>query len=91
MRPHEGADGKTPAELYCPSERRYRNAVPATYPSHFVVKRVCRERLPSFAGDKYFLSSASGSYDLGLEQLDELRWRVRFHQIDCGELEVLPS
>ena len=91
VRPHEALGGKTPAELYHPSERRYRDAVRAAYPAHFVVKHVSKNGGLCFDGDHYFISLSLAGHDVGLEQLDELRWRIWFHDVDCGELEVLPS
>jgi transposase InsO family protein len=91
VRPHEALEGKTPAELYRPSERRHRDAVPATYPPHFVIKHVFNNGGLSINGDQYFVSLSLAGHDVGLEQLDELRWRIWFHDIDCGELEILPE
>lgn len=91
VRPHEALDGKTPAEVFRRSERRYQDPLVACYPPHFVVKAVFRNGAISVDGENYFMSRSLAGYDIGLEQLDELRWRVWFYHLDCGELEVLPS
>ena len=41
-------------------------------------------------GDHYFVGMALGGQRIGLEQLDEFRWKVWLRDIDCGELELLP-
>jgi transposase InsO family protein len=92
VRPHEALDGKTPAELYRRSERRYRAAsVSAAYPPHFVVRHVARNGVMWMEGDHYFVSAALGGHDVGLERLDDLNWKVWFHNVDCGEIEIVPK
>lgn len=91
VRPHEALDGKTPAELYHPSERRCRDTVPAAYPPHFVVKRIANNGVLGMHSDQIFVSQSLAGHDVGLEQLDDLRWRVWLHNINCGEIEIIPS
>ena len=90
VRPHEALGGKTPAELYQVSKRRYRGPRPPSYPLHFIVKRVMQNGTFKMDGEAYYVSSSLMRHDIGLEQLDELRWRAWFYNVDCGELEVLP-
>jgi transposase InsO family protein len=90
VRPHDALDGKTPAECYRPSERRCRDVVPASYPPHFVVKRVAHNGVLSIDSEKYFVGKSLCGHLVGLEPLDDLRWRVWFYNVDCGELETLP-
>jgi transposase InsO family protein len=91
VRPHEALAGKTPAELYQSCERRYRGSTTPTYPPDFVVKPVFKNGAISFDGEGYFVSMSLVGHDVGLEQLDGFRWKVWFHHIDCGELELLPK
>lgn len=91
VRPHDALDGKTPAEVYRNSERRFHGPIAFAYPAHFVVKNVLANGVLTLARDKYYLSASLGSHSVGLEQLDELRWKVWFHDVDCGELEILPD
>ena len=90
VRPHDAIGGKSPVEVYAPSERRSREALPPVYPPHFVTKRVARNGMIRIDNVPYHLSSALTGYVIGLEQLDDFRWRVWFYDIDCGELEVVP-
>jgi len=91
VRPHDGLDGKTPAEVYRSSERRFQGPRPAIYPPHFVVHRVFRNGTMRLNGDSYFISNSLSGHEVGLEPLDTMRWKVWFHHLDCGELEALPK
>lgn len=91
VRPHEALGGKTPADVYERSQRRLRDAVPPCYPPHFVVRRIYPNGKLSLDGDAYFVSMSLADQDVGLQQLDALRWRVWFYDIDCGELDIVPS
>jgi transposase InsO family protein len=91
VRPHDRLDGKTPAEVYRNSDRRFEGPRPALYPPHFLVRPVFGNGTMSLNGDKYFISESLAGHDIGLEQLDVMKWKVWFHHIDCGELEVLPE
>jgi transposase InsO family protein len=91
VRPHEALDSKTPAELYHRSKRPYRPPAPAVYPPHFVVQKIYKNGTMRMAGDSYFVSLPLGGHHVGLEPLDEMRWRIWFHQVDCGEIEIVPE
>jgi transposase InsO family protein len=91
VRPHEALGGKTPAEMYHRSERRFSRPLVPTYPPQFVIKRVHKHGSIKMAGDNHFLGASLAGQDIGLEPLDDLRWRVWFHHLDCGELEVVPA
>ena len=91
VRPHEALDGRTPAELYQPSPRTYNDSPPPpVYPTTFLVRRVAKNGVLSVEDGKYFISRSLADRVIGLEQVDELRWRVWFHRIDLGELEIVP-
>jgi putative transposase len=91
VRPHEALDGKTPGHVYRPSERRHLATIVAVYPPHFVIKNVYRNGTIRFHRESYHISASLAGHTIGLEPLDELRWKVWFHHLDCGELEVLPE
>lgn len=91
VRPHEALGDKTPAELYVRSERRHRKRAVAPYPPHVMVKCVAVNGAIRHDGEQYFISRSLTGHDIGLEQLDALRWRVWFHHVDCGELEMMPQ
>ena len=91
VRPHERLAGKTPAEVYRPSERRYQGPRAAVYPSHYVVKRIFGNGTVSLHTESYFISVSLAGHDVGLEQLDEFHWKIWFYEIECGQLEALPT
>lgn len=90
VRPHEALGGKTPAEVYRTSERRYRGPRHVAYPAHFMVKRLADAGAFRIGDERYFVSKSLGGHTIGLEPLSEFRWRVWFYHLDCGELEILP-
>ena len=90
VRPHEALEGKTPAAVYQPSERRYRGPIAFGYPSHFTVTKVFGDGHMIFARERYFVSASLAGHQIAIEELTEFRCKVWFHHIDCGELEVLP-
>src|SRR6185436_2844110 len=57
VRPHDDLAGKTPAEVYRPSSRRFRGPVPASYPPHFLVKPVTRNGNVCVHGNEYFVGT----------------------------------
>lgn len=92
VRPHDALGGKTPAEVYQRSQRHYLGQpLPPPYPAHFLVKRVNRKGSIRQGGEEYYITASLAGYDVGLEPIEGLRWKVWFYRIDCGELELLPS
>ena len=90
VRPHDALEGKTPAEVYRRSERAFRGPISFGYPKHFVVATVFSDGHALLAGERYYVGAALAGLQIAFEQLDELRCRIWFHQIDCGSIEVLP-
>lgn len=91
VRPHDALGGKTPSELYRDSPRRYRGPLPPSYPLHFLVKQVGRNGFIHFDGEKYFVSLALAGQTVGFEPLSDFRSKVWLHELDCGEIEMLPT
>ncbi len=91
MRPHDALDGKTPADLYKPSDRKLREPRPFAYPRAFLVRRVDRTGHVSCHGDKPYAGLALRGQRVGFERLEGLRWRLWFHDLDLGYIELLPE
>lgn len=90
-RPHEALGMKTPGEFYRRSRRRLEGVKPYAYPSVLELRRVRRDGCIRFQGRCVYLSGALGRQKVGLEQLDEHRWRVWFCDLAVLELERLGS
>lgn len=91
VRPHEALGGKTPADLYKPSDRKLREPQPFAYPRNFLVRRVDFAGHASCHGDKPYVGLALRGQRVGFEPLEGLRWRLWFRDIDLGFLELLPD
>ena len=90
VRPHDGIEGRTPGEAYKPSPKRFTTPAPYPYPDHFATVRVARNGVFWRDGDHYHVGAAFGGHRIGLEQLDELTWRIWFAHVDCGTIELIP-
>lgn len=90
VRPHEALQGKTPAEVYKPTERRKVIARDFAYPSHLLVTRVHRSGSFAWQGAAYDLGIPFREMKVGLEQVDPMHVRVWFRDQDLGLVEVVP-
>jgi putative transposase len=91
VRPHEALDGKTPADLYKPSDRKLRELRPFAYPRAFLVRRVDVTGHVSCHGDKPYVGLALRGQSVGFEPREGLRWRLWFRDLDLGFIELLPE
>jgi transposase InsO family protein len=91
VRPHEALGGKTPAELYKPSDRKLRVPRPFAYPATFAVRRVGPTGHISWNGQQCYLGQAFQGHNIGMEPHEGLRWRLWFRAIDLGFVELLPA
>ena len=89
VRPHDALGGKTPAEMYKPSQRRMCKRI-ALYPSDWLVRKVDMNGKVRIAGDMHFVSTALYGYHVGLQSVDALHWRVWFFDVDLGIIEATP-
>lgn len=87
-RPHEALGMKTPGEVYRCSARRLEDVKPYGYPLSFDRRHVRRDGCIRLQGRYVYLSEALGRMDVGLEQLDENRWRVWYCDLAISELEL---
>ena len=90
VRPHDALGGKTPAEIYRSSPRRFGPPRIPIYPPDWMTRRVSCAGVVRVNGDKVFISGALAHQIIGLKQETELLWRARFFDIDLGTVEILP-
>jgi transposase InsO family protein len=86
VRPHEALGGKTPADVFRPSSRRYRGPRRTCYPTTFDVRHVDMNGHIRLNGRNYFVSGAVAGHDVGLELLADGNHRAWFYEVDLGVL-----
>ena len=87
-RPHEALQGRTPAELYCPSPRPFPERLPALeYPGHFVVKRVTNAGTFRLKHKLLFIANALKQNYIGLEEVDDRIWSIYFGTVLLGRVD----
>lgn len=86
-RPHDALAGVPPAHRYEPSPRKYPKRLPEPqYDSTMQVRRIKTNGLIKWHGRQLFVSEALIGEYVGLRQLDESRWQLRFCQMPLGIL-----
>lgn len=96
-RPHEALGMKTPSSVYEASSRRYPEKVlEPQYDEGVDVRRVRDGGEISFRGNYYFLSEVLSGEHVGLRELNDWRYEVKFsfHSIciiDLKEMKVRPA
>jgi putative transposase len=91
VRPHDALGGKTPSELYKPSERKLQKPRAFAYPGTFVVRRVDQSGHAFWHGEHFYVGLAFRGQRVGFELQEGLRWRLWFRDIDLGIVELLPA
>jgi len=90
VRPHEALGGKTPAELYKPSERR-----PVTtkfiYPPDWIVRTVTDTGAVNVSGAQLQAGLALARHRIALQPLAGGSHRMWFRGLDLGTVELPPS
>ena len=87
-RPHEALGQIPPARVWCPSPRPYPSHLEdPIYDHRHVVRRVRSTGEIRWQGELVFLSEALVGETVGLRQLDDGNWIVRFATIDIGAIE----
>ncbi len=87
VRPHEALGQRTPDTLYRPSLRPFPKKLPnPTYPSHFRVAKTYPNGVLSFGSVQWLISGCLRSQRIGLEEINQDRWRVYFGPIVLGEI-----
>jgi len=91
VRPHDALAGKTPADVYKPTERRKAIARSYAYPKGLRVVRVRSRGCFTWCGSIYFLSVGLVGLHVGVESIDLLHVRVWLRDIDLGLVEIAPA
>jgi transposase InsO family protein len=91
VRPHDALAGKTPADVYKPTERRKPAARPFPYPPGVTAVRVNRGGSFVWCGCLYFLSASLQGQHVGIQPLDLLHVRVWYRDLDLSTLDILPA
>ena len=87
-RPHEGLGQTTPESQYQPSPRAYPGRLrEMEYPDDWQVRRVADGGQIRWAGDRVFVAHALKGEPVGLEPIDDRRWRVWFSFYEIGVLD----
>lgn len=89
LRPHDALRGRTPAEVYKPIYVAPRELV-AIYPGHWIVRRVAATGIVRINGAKWFVGAPLRGHVVGFEPIRALRYRIWFHKVDLGEIELSP-
>lgn len=89
IRPHEALAQETPASAYQKSNRPYPKRLPdINYPSHFEVFKTYPNGVISYDHTQWMISSVLRNEWVGLEEVDNDRWKVYFGPIALGILDV---
>ena len=91
VRPHHALAGKTPAEIYKPTERLPAIVRKPRYPPLLRIALVGKVGCIKLGGETYFVSGSLRGLLVGIESLDAMRLRIWFYGMDLGVLEVVPN
>ncbi len=84
-RPHEANQGATPSDAYEYSERKYpREVGDPEYPGHYETRRVGSNGLLKFRMVKVYLSQALSNELVGLVEVADGEWRVKFGTLELA-------
>lgn len=79
QRSHEALGRKTPGSVYCASPRRYPGKIPPVeYDSGIIVRQVRHNGEIKWHGELIYVSQILAQEPLGLTQIDEEQWEVRY-------------
>jgi transposase InsO family protein len=87
-RPHEALGQQPPATAYAPSPRRLPTHLPEmTYPDHFEVRHVGDNGIIRWQGRPVYVGAVLKDQHVGLEEIAEATWLVRFGPVELGRLK----
>jgi transposase InsO family protein len=88
VRPHEALDQQVPSSLYTPSPRPYPRRIPEiAYPGHFIEARTYPNGVISFRDAQWYISGCLRNEVVGLEEVENDRWKVFFGPIQLGVID----
>jgi len=89
VRPHEALEMTTPAEHYESSPRPFPKTLPEPdYPSHFHTLVGYPNGIISFAGIQWYLSTCITGELVGVEEVEDDRYKVYFGPVELGLLDL---
>jgi putative transposase len=89
VRPHEALGQQTPASVYTPSLKPFPSRLPELeYPAHFEILRTYPNGVISFRATQWYLSGCLQSELVGLEEVDDDRWKIYFGPIQLGMIDL---
>jgi hypothetical protein len=87
-RPHEALGQKTPASIYLPSGRMLPRKVPEVeYESFMTVRQVKQNGCIKWRGEEVYVSGVLAGEPVGLKQISEYEWAMRFSFHELGVLD----
>jgi transposase InsO family protein len=87
-RPHEALGQRPPAALYDPPPRPYSGRLrEPEYDADHVVRRVRQNGEIKWKGDLIFIGQALVGEPVGLIEIDDGRWRLRYGPIELGDID----
>jgi transposase InsO family protein len=88
LRPHEALAMATPASVYEPSRRAYpERLAELEYTAGHELRKVADDGKIRWKVAKVFLSKSLGGQVVGLQELDQRFWRVKFGPMELGVLD----
>lgn len=88
-RPHEALGGLAPTTALCASPRPYPSRMPSVeYPGHFEVRKVSSSGHVKFRNHEWFVSVTLSGERVGLEEIDDEVWVIRFSTVELGRLDL---
>lgn len=89
VRPHEALGQGVPSSFYHHSSKPFPLRLQdPEYPDHFRIERAYPNGVISFESIQWYISGCLSGEMIGLEQVDEDRWRVFFGPVLLGVLDV---
>jgi putative transposase len=87
-RSHEGIGRKVPADVHRRSPREFPKHRPEPdYPGHFEIRRVSDTGTFSWGGSFIYLSSSFAGEHIGLEEVDDAIWSIRFFEHELARFD----
>ena len=87
VRPHEALGQRTPASVYTVSPREYLGPTEPDYGDHCEVRCVRRGGEIKWQGKRVYVSQLLAGLPVGLIQIGDRRWEVRFCEYLLGHLD----
>lgn len=85
QRPHEGIDNKRPAWLYTRSPRLYpEHLKQVEYDSNVTTRKIRTNGTMKWNGREIFVSETLTNERIGLIQINDLEWEIKFSQLTVG-------